>query len=49
VAEIDAMSAAERAAAPVPIPMDEIADAVVRLVRDDRATGSVTVIPDGRR
>ncbi len=49
VAELDAMSAAERAAAPVPIPMDEIADAVVRLVRDDRAAGSVTVIPDARR
>ena len=49
VAELEAMSAAERAAAPVPIPMAEIADAVVRLVRDDRAAGSVTVIPDGRR
>jgi NAD(P)-dependent dehydrogenase (short-subunit alcohol dehydrogenase family) len=48
-AELDAMSAAERAAAPVPVPMDEIADAVVRLARDDDAAGSVTVIPDGRR
>ena len=48
VAELDAMSAAERAAASVQIPMDRIADAVVRLVRDDRAAGIVTVIPDGR-
>jgi NAD(P)-dependent dehydrogenase (short-subunit alcohol dehydrogenase family) len=47
--ELAAMSPAERASAPVPVPMDEVADAVVHLVRDDTAAGRVEVIPDRRR
>jgi NAD(P)-dependent dehydrogenase (short-subunit alcohol dehydrogenase family) len=35
-AELTVMTAAERAAAPTPVPMGEVADTVVRLVRDDR-------------
>jgi NAD(P)-dependent dehydrogenase (short-subunit alcohol dehydrogenase family) len=47
--ELAAMSPPERASAPVPVPMDEVADAVVHLVRDDTAAGRVEVIPDRRR
>jgi NAD(P)-dependent dehydrogenase (short-subunit alcohol dehydrogenase family) len=45
-AELAAMTPAERAVAPIPVPMDEVADAVVELVRDDTAAGRVMVTPD---
>jgi NAD(P)-dependent dehydrogenase (short-subunit alcohol dehydrogenase family) len=48
-AELAAMTPAERAAAPIPVPMDEVADAVTELVRDDTAAGRVVVTPDHRR
>jgi NAD(P)-dependent dehydrogenase (short-subunit alcohol dehydrogenase family) len=48
-AELAAMTPAERAAAPVPVPMDEVADAVVQLVRDDTAVGRVVMLPDRPR
>jgi NAD(P)-dependent dehydrogenase (short-subunit alcohol dehydrogenase family) len=47
-AELAAMTPAELAAAPIPVPMDEVADAVVELVRDDAAAGRVVMLPDGR-
>ncbi len=47
-AELAAMTPAERAAAPIPVPMDEVADTVVELVRDDTAAGCVVVTPDRR-
>jgi len=47
--ELAAMSPAELAAAAIPVPMDEVADAVVDLVRDDGAAGRVVAIPDRRR
>jgi NAD(P)-dependent dehydrogenase (short-subunit alcohol dehydrogenase family) len=42
--ELATMNPAERAAAPVPIPMDVVADAVVELIRDDAATGRIVVL-----
>jgi NAD(P)-dependent dehydrogenase (short-subunit alcohol dehydrogenase family) len=48
-AELAAMTPAELAASPIPVPMDEVADAVVDLVRDDAATGRAVMLPDGRR
>lgn len=45
-AELAAMTPAQRAAAPVPVPMAQVADAVVDLVRDDTAAGRVALIPD---
>lgn len=45
-AELSAMTPAERAAAPIPVPMGGVADAVVELVRDDSAAGRVVVLPD---
>jgi NAD(P)-dependent dehydrogenase (short-subunit alcohol dehydrogenase family) len=48
-AELAAMTPAELAAAPIPVPMDEVAEAVVDLVRDDAAAGRVVMIPDRRR
>ena len=45
-AELAAMTRAERAAAPIPVPMADVADAVVELVRDDAAAGRVVVLPD---
>lgn len=48
-AELAAMTPAERAAAPVPVSMDEVADAVVELVRDDTAAGRVVLLPDRPR
>jgi NAD(P)-dependent dehydrogenase (short-subunit alcohol dehydrogenase family) len=47
-AELAAMSPAERVAAPIPVPMDEVADVVVALVRDDSAAGRVVALPDRR-
>jgi NAD(P)-dependent dehydrogenase (short-subunit alcohol dehydrogenase family) len=48
-AELAAMTPAELAAAPIPVPMDEVTDAVVELVRDDAAAGRVVMLPDGHR
>lgn len=48
-AELAAMRPAELAAAPIPVSMNEVADAVVDLVRDDSAAGRVVTIPDRRR
>ena len=45
--ELRAMTEAERAAAPVPIPMDEVADAVIRFVEDDGLEGRVIVLLGG--
>ena len=47
VAELAAMSAAERAAAPIPVPMDDVADAVIELVVDDTAAGRAVVLRGG--
>ena len=46
-AELAALSAAERAAAPVPLPMEEVAGAVLRFVRDDDLAGRVCVLRGG--
>ena len=43
-AELDAMSDEERAAAETPIAIDEIADVVVELIRDDGSAGRVVVL-----
>jgi NAD(P)-dependent dehydrogenase (short-subunit alcohol dehydrogenase family) len=48
-AELAAMTPQERAAVPIPVPMHEVADAVVGLVRDDGAAGRVVETPDRRR
>ncbi|TWF74719.1 3-oxoacyl-[acyl-carrier protein] reductase [Pseudonocardia hierapolitana] len=48
-AELAAMTPAARAAAPIPVPMDEVADVVVELVRDDAAAGRIVVLPDRAR
>jgi hypothetical protein len=41
------MTPADRVAAPRPLPMDDVAAAVVRLIRDDTLAGRVTVLRDG--
>ena len=46
-AELAAMSAEERAAAPEPLPLDEVADAVVALIRDESLAGRVLVLRGG--
>jgi NAD(P)-dependent dehydrogenase (short-subunit alcohol dehydrogenase family) len=43
-AELAAMTAEERAAAPEPIALDVLADAVVALIRDDESAGRVVVL-----
>jgi NAD(P)-dependent dehydrogenase (short-subunit alcohol dehydrogenase family) len=43
-AELAAMTAAERAAAPEPIPLDVLTHAVVALIRDDESAGRVVVL-----
>lgn len=43
-AELDAMTAEERAGAETPIPVEEIADVVVQLITDDRSAGRVVVL-----
>ena len=48
-AELAAMTPTERAAAPIPVAMDEVTDAVVELVRDDTAAGRVVAMQDRRR
>ena len=47
LAELQAMTPEQRAAAPVPRPPDEIADAVAAFVRDDRLCGRVLVMWPG--
>jgi NAD(P)-dependent dehydrogenase (short-subunit alcohol dehydrogenase family) len=42
--ELAAMTPDERAAAPTPIPLDTVADAVVELIRDDGRRGHVVVL-----
>jgi NAD(P)-dependent dehydrogenase (short-subunit alcohol dehydrogenase family) len=46
-AELAAMSAAERAAAPEPLPLAALTDAVVALVADEAAAGQVVVLRGG--
>jgi 3-oxoacyl-[acyl-carrier protein] reductase len=41
------MTAREREAAPIPIPMDEVADAVIRFVEDDSLEGRIIVLVGG--
>jgi NAD(P)-dependent dehydrogenase (short-subunit alcohol dehydrogenase family) len=45
--ELAGMSDQERAAAPTPIPMDEVADAVVRCISDDALEGRIIVLEGG--
>jgi NAD(P)-dependent dehydrogenase (short-subunit alcohol dehydrogenase family) len=45
--ELAGMTPAQRAAAPVPIAMEEVADAVIDLARDDSLAGRVVVIRGG--
>jgi len=45
--ELARMSAAERAAAPVPLAMEEVADAVVAFARDESLAGRVCVLQGG--
>jgi hypothetical protein len=46
-AEIAAMTEAERAAAPKPLPMQDVADAIIRLIRDEALAGRVLVLRGG--
>jgi NAD(P)-dependent dehydrogenase (short-subunit alcohol dehydrogenase family) len=46
-AEVAAMSAEERAAAPEPLPLDAVTGAVLSLVRDDALAGRVLVLVGG--
>ena len=46
-AELARMSPAERAESPEQVPMEEVAGAVVDLVRDDRAAGRVVLLRGG--
>ena len=46
-AELKAMTEAERAAAPEPLPMEDVAAAVVRLIRDDALAGRVLGLRGG--
>jgi hypothetical protein len=46
-AELAAMTPEQRAAAPDPLPPDVVADAVVRLARDDALAGRVLVLRGG--
>ena len=45
VAELEAMTEAERAAAPSPIPVAEVAGAVAALIADDTLRGRVMILP----
>ena len=45
-AELARMTPQERTAAPPPIPLETVADAVVELIRDDGRRGQVVVIDD---
>jgi NAD(P)-dependent dehydrogenase (short-subunit alcohol dehydrogenase family) len=44
--ELARMSPDERAAAPTPIPLDTVADAVIELIRDDARSGQLVVLDD---
>jgi NAD(P)-dependent dehydrogenase (short-subunit alcohol dehydrogenase family) len=46
-AELAAMTPEERAAAPEPLPLEALTDAVVALVRDDASAGRVVVLRGG--
>jgi NAD(P)-dependent dehydrogenase (short-subunit alcohol dehydrogenase family) len=48
LAQLERMTPAERAAAPVPRPPEEIADVVVDLVEDDTLAGRVMVLWPGQ-
>lgn len=45
--ELSEMTDDEREAAPIPIPMDDVADAVIRFVEDDSLEGRVIVLVGG--
>jgi NAD(P)-dependent dehydrogenase (short-subunit alcohol dehydrogenase family) len=45
--ELAEMTDQERAAAPVPIPMDDVADAVIRFIEDDTLEGRIIVLQGG--
>jgi NAD(P)-dependent dehydrogenase (short-subunit alcohol dehydrogenase family) len=45
--ELEGMSAEERAKLPSPIPMEEVADAVIRLIRENHLAGRVLVLRGG--
>ena len=45
--ELREMTEEQRAAAPIPIPMDEVADAVIRCISDDSLKGRVIVLAGG--
>jgi NAD(P)-dependent dehydrogenase (short-subunit alcohol dehydrogenase family) len=45
--ELQRMSTSERAAAPTPLALDEVADAVVALIADDELAGRVMVLRGG--
>jgi NAD(P)-dependent dehydrogenase (short-subunit alcohol dehydrogenase family) len=45
--ELEGMSAEERPGVPTPIPMEEVADAVIRFVREDHLAGRVLVLRGG--
>jgi NAD(P)-dependent dehydrogenase (short-subunit alcohol dehydrogenase family) len=45
--ELAAMTERERAELPTPVPMDDVADAVIRFVRDDTLAGRVVVLRGG--
>ena len=45
--ELDRMTPAQRADAPTPVPMTEVADAVIELARDDSLAGRVVVLRGG--
>ncbi len=44
--ELGRMTPDERAAAPTPVPLDTVADAVVELIRDDTRSGQLVVLDD---
>jgi NAD(P)-dependent dehydrogenase (short-subunit alcohol dehydrogenase family) len=46
-AELAAMTPAERAAAPEPVPMEDVAEAVLTFIRDDALAGRVMVLRGG--
>lgn len=47
IEELAAMDSADRAAAPTPIPMDDVCDVVVGFVGSDTAAGEVVVLRPG--
>jgi NAD(P)-dependent dehydrogenase (short-subunit alcohol dehydrogenase family) len=47
VKELQQMSAQQRAKAPIPVPVEDVAEAVSQLIRDDRLAGRVMVLRGG--